>query len=537
MTNETVASSPPDGGDTQPANPDQESDVRQFVIFICGSEVFGVDMAPVQEIIRVPEVVRVPMGPPALEGLSNLRGKVLPIISLRRLFDFERRDNDDASRALVIDLGQPLGFVVDRVSSVVAVEPEQIEDVSNLSTTVNTEMLSGLLKDVGGFPMIMVMDFKRLISAEFADIARMAQSTSARTLAQEQFGDEDDGEDVQDELQLVSFEVAEQEYAIPIEHTQEIVQFPDQIVKVPRSEAHVLGVMSLRNRLLPLVSLRCLFELPDRGADEQSRIVVVRLGTITVGLVMDSVNEVLRVPLSAVEAMPAILSSTGNLGEISRICRLGQDGRRLVSIISLEHLFRHSSIQEAINTVKDMQEDDPDVLDSLEQQDDDEEQVVVFRLDKEEFGVPIDSIQEIVRIPEELTRVPKAPHFVEGVINLRGSVLPVIDQRRRLGLPATERNDRQRIMVFLLDGMRTGFIVDSVAEVLKIPRAAIESSPRLSEEQARLIGRVANMEKQKRLIQLIDPSHLLAREQRAALAGLTEQRQDEQQNVQGTSGT
>ncbi|SEP79495.1 purine-binding chemotaxis protein CheW [Ectothiorhodospira magna] len=525
MTQETVVSSPPEAGDIQSANPEQEADVRQFVIFICGSEVFGVDMAPVQEIIRVPEVVRVPMGPPALVGLSNLRGKVLPIISLRRLFDFDSRDNDDASRALVIDLGQPLGFVVDRVCSVVAVEPEKIEDVSGLSTTVNTEMLSGLLKDVGGFPMVMVMDFEHLISQEFADIARMARGHSAGALAQEQYGDEaeDDSEALQDELQLVSFEVAEQEYAIPIEHTQEIVQFPEQIVKVPRAEVHVLGVMSLRNRLLPLVSLRCLFELPDRTPDEHSRIVVVRLGTITVGLVMDSVNEVLRVPLTVVEAMPAMLSTSGNLGEISRICRLGQDGRRLVSIISIEHLFRHSSIQEAISTVKDMQEDDPAALDGqLEEQEDDEEQVVVFRLDREEFGVPIDSIQEIVRVPDVLTRVPKAPDFVEGVINLRGSVLPVIDQRRRLGLPATERNDRQRIMVFLLDGMRTGFIVDSVAEVLKIPRSAIEPSPQLSEEQARLIARVANMERQKRLIQLIDPSRLIAREQREALVSLTE---------------
>ena len=67
--------------------------------------------------------------------------------------------------------------------------------------------------------------------------------------------------------------------------------------------------------------------------------------------------------------------------------------------------------------------------------DDDEEQFVVFRLMNEEYGVPIDSVQEIVRVPEELTKVPKTPTFIEGVINLRGIVLPVVDQRRRFGLP------------------------------------------------------------------------------------------------------
>lgn len=140
---------------------------------------------------------------------------------------------------------------------------------------------------------------------------------------------------------------------------------------------------------------------------------------------------------------------------------------------------------------------------------DDDAQVVIFRLGAEEFGVPIMSVQEIVRVPDTLTRVPKTPHFVEGVINLRGTVLPVIDQRVRLGMPAIERNDRQRIMVYTLGGMRTGFIVDSVAEVLRIPRGQIETSPELSDEQSRLITQVAKLDKDKRLVMLIEPSQLL----------------------------
>ncbi|MGS0756630.1 chemotaxis protein CheW, partial [Roseateles sp. GG27B] len=105
------------------------SETRQFVTFITGGEVFAVDMAPVQEIIRLPAVVRVPLAPSTLEGLANLRGKVLPIISLRRMFGFAEQEADDATRAVIVDVGQPLGFVVDRVASVVGVEPAQIEDV------------------------------------------------------------------------------------------------------------------------------------------------------------------------------------------------------------------------------------------------------------------------------------------------------------------------------------------------------------------------------------------------------------------------
>ena len=144
----------------------------------------------------------------------------------------------------------------------------------------------------------------------------------------------------------------------------------------------------------------------------------------------------------------------------------------------------------------------------------------MFRLDKEEFGVPIDSVQEIVRVPEELTHVPKAPPFVEGVINLRGSVLPVIDLRRRLGMPTVERSDMQRVMVFLISGMRTGFIVDSVAEVLKIHKSVIEPAPQFSSEQSKLLSRMANLEKQKRMVQLIEPVHLIDGNDMAKLAKL-----------------
>jgi purine-binding chemotaxis protein CheW len=501
---------------------DKESDIRQFVTFIVGDEVFAVDMAPVQEIIRVPEVVKVPLAPRTLDGLANLRGKVLPIVSLRRIFGFDELGYDDATRAVVIDQGQPLGFVVDRVVSVVSVDPKQIEDASAISGTVNTELVSGLLKDVGSYPMIMVLDFSKLIASEFAGALASSQSHSASSSMTDQLEKNDDVKN-NDELHLVSFEVAQQEYAIVIDDVQEIVQVPELIVKVPHSESHVLGVMTLRNRLLPLVSLRRMFGLPTRDADENSRIVVVSIGASSVGVVMDSVNEVLRVARSDVDVMPSMMAKDGNMSDIEQICRL-EGGKRLVSVLSVANLFSHSAIKEALNTVEKMT--DKTTMNSAKSDEDnasdDEEQVVVFLLGKEEFGVPIDSVQEIVRVSEQLTHVPKAPPAVEGVINLRGAVLPVMDLRRRLGLAQVERSDRQRIMVFLIDGVRTGFIVDSVVEVLKVHKSTIEQAPRLSGDETKLLARMANLEKQKRMVQLIEPLHLIEKQEREELAHLSE---------------
>jgi purine-binding chemotaxis protein CheW len=507
--------------------PNTQQGTQQFVTFMAGDEVFAADMAPVQEIIRVPEVVRVPLAPSALEGLANLRGKVLPIISLRRLFGFPEIAHDDSTRALVVDVGQPLGFVVDRVSSVVGVEASHIEDVGSIRTTVNTEVLSGLIKDVGGHAMIMVLNFAKLAEREFSQIVAISKSTGLAgnpagtgMAGNNVAGTQSEEEETSDELQLVSFDVDGQEYAIAIEEVQEIVQVPEAVIHVPHSESHVLGVMTLRSRLLPLVNLRSMFALPQRDLDEKSRIVVLTSDGVSVGVVVDAVSEVLRVAKSGVDALPALLAREGNLAEITAICRL-DDGKRLVSIVTARNLFGHSAIKEALSAVKDSEIEEDRQGSETDDNLDDDEQVVIFRLDKEEFGAPIASVQEIVRVPEALIRVPQAPSFVEGVINLRGSVLPVIDLRLRLGLKPVERTDRQRIMVFLISNVRTGFIVDQVAEVLKIPKSAIEAAPQLSKDQSRLLSRMANLQKQKRMVQLIDPPHLMEQKELAALATVT----------------
>ena len=513
---------------------DAASSARQFVTFNVADEMFAVPMGPVQEIIRVPAVARMPLAPAALDGLSNLRGRVLPIVSLRRLFGTHEREHDDATRALVINLGQPLGFVVDRVASVISVELSEIEPASAIQSIVQAEFLTGVINRTGadgGRQLTLVLDFERLVSDQLSSV-RASRGVDGRSLASEQLGadvarDANDGQAI-DELRLVSFTVDQQEYAIAIADVQEIVQVPASITAVPNTPHHVLGVISLRERLLPLVSLRSLFGLGAVEANEHHRIVVVALpGGSQVGLVTDTVNEVLSVPRSLADAMPGVLQRDEQLREFESICRL-EDGKRLVSIIAADKLLGLSAIREAVNATTtgqraDDSDEDSDMSRSSngrEAATDDDAQVVIFRLGAEEFGVPIMSVQEIVRVPEVLTRVPRTPRFVEGVINLRGTVLPVIDQRTRLGMDTIARNDRQRIMVYMLGGLRTGFIVDSVAEVLRISRNHIEQAPDLSDDAGRLITQVAKLDGDRRLVMLIDPSQLLGAREVTAVAAM-----------------
>ncbi|MBB4196847.1 chemotaxis protein CheW [Rhodoblastus sphagnicola] len=485
-------------------------DSRQFVIFHIGGERFAVALEDVQEIIRPPNVVHMPLCPASLEGLANLRGVVLPVVNLRRAFNFAEKPADDATRVVVLDYGRPVGLVVDRMANVVTIEKERIEPASAIRSALDAEVLDGLIRDADGRSVLMILDCQAIFRREFGGDGQFSEAgESAGRLAHEKT--QEKTVEAVDEDQLVSFEVAGQEYAFPIERVQEIVQLPNAITEVPNAPHHVLGVITLRQRLLPLVSLRALFGLPAAELTETNKVVVVSLGDGPgVGVVMDSVKEVLRVSRAMVEPVPDLLCA-GDRGEISAICRLN-DGKRLVSILSAQAMFDETELRQITG------DDEEHMAGAGESENraatlDDDEQFVLFRLMGEEYGVPIDVVQEIVRVPSELTRIPNTPDFIEGVINLRGAVLPVIDQRKRFRLEALARNDRQRIMVFTIRGARTGFIVDHVSEVRRIPVGAIGPAPDLSGEQKAIIRRVANLDKEKRLILLLDVLQLLKAEE------------------------
>jgi len=102
--------------------------------------------------------------------------------------------------------------------------------------------------------------------------------------------------------------------------------------------------------------------------------------------------------------------------------------------------------------------------------------IVGFRIGRESYGVPITSLHEIVRVPE-ITAVPDAPDYMEGVINLRGKIVSVLDLRKRLGETQVVPNKRNRILVLEHKGRLSGLIVDSASEVLKIPGSDVEPPP------------------------------------------------------------
>jgi purine-binding chemotaxis protein CheW len=134
-------------------------------------------------------------------------------------------------------------------------------------------------------------------------------------------------------------------------------------------------------------------------------------------------------------------------------------------------------------------------------------QLVSFNIGEEEFGVDILRVQEINRMLD-VTRVPNAPTYVDGVINLRGKVIPIVDLRQRLGMERKNHDKNTRIIVVELSGKTLGFVVDGVREVLRIPRSVTEPPPQLvggvREEYITAVGKLDD-----RLLILLDLDKIL----------------------------
>lgn len=146
-----------------------------------------------------------------------------------------------------------------------------------------------------------------------------------------------------------------------------------------------------------------------------------------------------------------------------------------------------------------------------------ESKFVFFRLGSEMYGVDVRHVRSIERL-SAVTRVPHAPPYVRGVMNLRGSVIPLVDLRLRLGLPAGEVSERTRVLIVSLDDKEIGYIVDEANDVRDLMEASVESTPDVAKTgRGRYLAGVARIGED--LVLLLDLTRILSEEEAQELEG------------------
>ncbi|MBW2130004.1 MAG: chemotaxis protein CheW [Deltaproteobacteria bacterium] len=510
----------------------------QLVAFSLGGQELAFPIVMVQEIVKPSMITRLPNAPDYVEGVANLRGSILPVVNLRHRLGMEVKEQDEETRVVVLNVdGTATGVVVDSVSEVLHVDEKNIEAPPDMVEGIEGQYIQGVAKTSGGKRLTMVLSADKVIPGQDQDsVKRIGTSLDGGTRGNLS----DKARQTEDEELLVTFKLAGEEFAVDIMRVQEIVRV-GEITKVPKAPAYILGITLLRDRLLPIVDLRVLLgietleRIPYEGQSEEKapdgktlhtddtedtrRIVVLDMEGVLTGILVDSVSEVLRLPKSRIEAPPSIIDREQS-SKLKGVGKL-ENGSRLLMLLDADNLIstdQKKVLAAAAGPAVDRRERAGD------EERADERQVVCFMIEGEEYGIDIMKVQEIIRI-DDITRIPNAPEFVEGVVNLRGSVLPVIDLRGRFGMERTGRADQNRIVVVDISGKTTGIIVDFVSEVLRIQGSMIEPPPEVISDfglKARYIDGIGKLEEGRRTIVLINADALLAVDESNVMAAVKE---------------
>ncbi|MFK4530435.1 purine-binding chemotaxis protein CheW [Bradyrhizobium japonicum] len=484
------------------ANTGQGIDQR-YLTFRSEERLYALPAGQVAEVIRITPLARVPQAPKSLLGLANLRGVVMPVASVRALLGRDETASTSTSRLIVLDGAAPVAVAVDEVTALVTVAESEIRREDADLATLAGEELRGVFQSSGKIAKI--LDIHALLTRSFP------QTEAKRTTVAVAAKIDGTRADIDGRRRLLTLDVADQEYGLDLQAVQEIVPVPDHLTHLPGSDDVVLGVIPYRDTLLPLLSLRVLLGLPTASL-ARNKVVVTRVGDTSVGLVADGTRSLITVDPELVEKAPPILRArAGGETQIAEIYRASKT--RLISILAPDRLFREDVMQRLTRTDRATEAPIARVGETASR----DLLFLAFKLNEDEFALPIEAVDEVARVPEQITRLPRTPKFLEGVVNLRGVVLPVVDQRRRFDMPTAENIAGRRLVVVRTEQHRAGLIVDSVTEVLRCSPDAIKAAPDLTGEAAGFVRSVINLEEVGRMLLLLDPSELLSRTERGLL--------------------
>jgi purine-binding chemotaxis protein CheW len=486
-----------------------------YVSFCLGQETYGIGIDDVKQIIRLPHITRVPKMPEHVLGMSNLRGEVMPLtdLSLRLGYQKPCEQTEDARVIVIEKEGTLNGFVVESVSEVKSTEMHQLDAFPEmLNADVDKRYINGIMKvNQGGHVMLIQI----LNTDEVIDIAALKAQIDKQGYRKTSAARHEELQAATlHEKRFISFNIGKQEYAVEIHRINEIIWMPE-VTGIPGLPDYVMGIFSLRGRVIPLISLHDKFGKEHTGTNDNSRVIIVDINNVMVAFAADKVNAVLSVDENLIEEPPKAFAEEES--EIAAVLKL-EKGERLVMALEPKNIVNKTELEALSKVAEQSSTGDLTMADLNSHTKDEEKQIVTFQIENEQYGILIEKVQEINRYTN-VTKVPKTPRFVEGIINLRGEVIPLIDLRTRFDLKAKERDEFTRVIIVNLKNMKVGFVVDGVDEVLRIKNDDIDAVPPVlsATVSSEFIGGVVNVVSKQRMILLLNIEDLFSQSEMSKL--------------------
>jgi len=460
----------------------------QLVTFTLDGVEFGLDIDRVQEITPRTDITPVPGSPSFVMGVVNLRGSIIPVLDSRLRFHLPAKAPTDKTRVIILNLaGQATGLMVDSVAEVVKLDDFTLRDTPPLVAGVRSDYLAGMV--TAGNRLITLINLEKILdSPEFSERAKLSEAVSSKT-AFTSGASEAVVEQVEEELPYVTFVLGKESFGINLKMVEEIIELPT-VTKVPDAPPYVLGVICLRDQVLPLLDFIQLLKVepgtPDATTDQGSMVILLSFGQAKLGIVVDGIQEIIRIREEDILPPPQTLSER----EAADLEGVVLRSDRMVSLLKVLDIITGEDQAKIAAMGTSLI---PTVVDEAQATRNDLP-LVVFRLGAEAYSLRLHEVREIIMVGN-ITPVPRAPSFIDGVLNLRGDVMPVIDLRERFGLVRQAATSLSRIVITPIGGVPTGLVVDSVEEVKTVDQRRLEEPPRVTSVGANaFIEKVARTE-------------------------------------------
>ncbi|MBA5606324.1 chemotaxis protein CheW [Duganella sp. FT3S] len=434
--------------------------VELFGSFLLGGDEFALPALCIREVVNFPErITAVPLAPSYLEGMFTLRGSVIPVVNLARLFDPQAAAPEPTHKVAIIDYQEvQVGLLVHATGEILRVRPEQRCRLRYADGSAQG-VVAGTIQLEDGRRLLQVLDIERLIHIENVPQVHALRAAGAETRRQLRV--------VGARRHAISFRAAGARFALDMLAIQEIIRVPELVGSVLNSKL-CLGRMHFRSHQVPVVDFAMLAGGTAAAASDEQRVLVAHIGDATVGFLVDGVDSIVHFTTDEVLAIP-LLSKTRSAMFAGCVSREGQP-----DVILLDHanIFTNGEIAAMAQGHRNLYPDDEaPASDKASGKRVQRHVYLTFRVG-DLLALELKQVREIIDYGGDISHPPGMPDYLCGLMNQRQQLISLVDLRRLYHMEATDMTNA-KVLVIERGEDRYGLLVDAVCDIV-----AIEDSKR-----------------------------------------------------------
>jgi len=458
------------------------TDERLFATFFLDQLEFALDVAYVQDAIPRPNnIVPLPATPDYLSGVISLRNNIVPIVDTRKRFRIPAPSKPrEGHIAITRCKARFMGLTFDRINEVIRVNSRQMETLAP-EFQAEGNLVADVIKLDEGRRLVQVID-----PLSMFDFQELPPQLQQQAILQ-------DDQPADTRRQALSFYIGDERFGMDIDQVREIITVPEISQRV-LVEDYILGVIALRGERISIIDLRMFVGEGPSVLTPEHRIIILRDESFTVGILVDGVKEVLSFGPKDLAPMPPLVGDRHSGG----FCGVIEKPDGAVVLLNIMELF--SAARERIAGHLRINDDnvEPEQNFAIGQtrtlkHKGHGQTYITFALDTV-YGAPIEQIREIVPANGNIHHLPGQVDYIEGFINLRAEVIPVINLRRYFDV-ADDPGSEKLIMIFAWNDRRVGILIDQLLRIVTLDQVEEQKIPKLlaRREESRFRGTLARI--------------------------------------------